>query len=74
LELRTPQLLLEIAQTHPGLARRLANKRPLLKHAISARPAPLERALLAEEAKLRAEDKAYWLPLLKELENLRHAK
>ena len=74
LELRTPQLLLEITQAHSGLARRLASKRPLLKHAISARLAPLERALLAEETALRTEDNAYWLPLLKELEKLRHTK
>ncbi|HEX7577807.1 MAG TPA: hypothetical protein VF430_07215 [Verrucomicrobiae bacterium] len=74
MELRTPQLLLEVAQAHSGLARRLASKRPLIKHAISARLAPLERALLAEEAGLRTKDKAYWLPLLKELEKLRRAK
>jgi hypothetical protein len=74
MELRTPQLVSEVAQTYRALARRLASKRPLLKHALSAMHAQLEHALLAEEAKVRAEDKAYWLPLLKELETLRHAK
>ncbi len=74
LELRTPQLLLEVAQAHPALARQLMNKRPLIQHAIAAKLPPLERALLAEEHGLRAEDKCYWLPLLKELEQLRHAK
>ena len=74
MELRTPQLLLAVAQAHAGLARRFATQRPLLKHAILAKVAPLERALLAEEAGLRAEDKAYWRPLLKELEKLRHPK
>jgi len=73
-ELRTPQLLLEVAQAHVGLSKRLATKRPLLRHAASDKPAQLERALLAEEGSLRAKDKAYWLPLLKELERLRHAK
>jgi len=74
MELRTPQLLLEVAQAHSGLARRLASKRPLLKHVLSAGLAPLERALLAEEAVLRTEDRAYWLPLLKELEELRRTR
>ena len=74
LELRTPQLLLEVACAHADLARRLAGKRPLLKFAASARLARLERALLVEEKSLRAQDKAYWLPLLKELEKLRHVK
>ncbi len=31
-------------------------------------------ALAAEENSLRAQDKAYWLPLREELERLRHAK
>jgi hypothetical protein len=65
-------LLLEVAQAHAVLARRTATKRPLLKRAISGKFAQLERALLAEEAGLRTEDRAYWLPLLKELERLRH--
>ena len=73
-ELRTPQLLLEVAQAHAGLARRIATQRPLLKHAISGKRAQLERALRAEEAGLRTEDKIYWSPLLKELERLRHEK
>ena len=74
MELRTPRLLLEIAPAHSALARRLASKRPLLKHAIAARTSALERALLAEEAALRTEDKTYWRPLLKELEKLRRTK
>jgi hypothetical protein len=73
-ELRTPQLLMEAAQAHARLARRLTPKRPLLRHAISGHLARLETGLSAEETKLRAEDKAYWQPLLKELEQLRHAK
>ena len=74
MELRTPQLLLEVAKAHASLARRLAAKRPLLTPATSGKFTQMERGLLAEEASLRTEDKAYWLPLLKELERLRHAK
>lgn len=58
-EFRTPQLLLEVAQAHMGAARRLATKRPLLKHAISGKLTQLENALAAEENRLRKEDKAY---------------
>jgi hypothetical protein len=72
LELRTPQLLREIAQAHPRLARRLVARRPLLKRALRGKLAVLESALANEENRLRAEDRACWLPLLKELEKLRH--
>ncbi len=74
LELRTPQLLIEVAQAHASLARRLTPKRQLLAHAASGKVTPLERALFAEEAAERKEDKVYWSPLLKELERLRHAR
>jgi hypothetical protein len=72
MQLRTPALLLEVARAHPGVARRLATKRPLLKHAIMGRLTSVERALTVEENHLRLEDKTYWSPLLKELERLRH--
>jgi hypothetical protein len=73
-ELRTPSLLLEVTRAHAGLARQLAIRRPLLRHAVTGDLARLERALRAEENAQRAEDKAYWSPLLKELEALRHPK
>jgi hypothetical protein len=69
-ELRTPELLAEIAKAHAPLARRLAAKRPLLKHAVVGDLEQLETALAREENILRAKDKAYWSPLLKELEHL----
>jgi hypothetical protein len=72
-ELRTPQLLVELAQTHPRLCRQLAPVRPLLSSAVSGQAARLESALLAEETVERKRDKLYWLPLRKELERLRHA-
>ena len=71
-ELRTPQLLLEVAQAHAGVARRLAAKRPLLQHAVAGNSARLADALSVEEKKMRLADQAYWSPLLKELERLRH--
>ncbi len=72
-ELRTPQLLMELAQTHTRLCRQLAPVRPLLASAALGRTARLEAALLAEETVERERDKLYWLPLRKELEKLRHA-
>lgn len=72
LELRTPQLLLELAQAHARLARRLVTRRPLLRHAAAGKLPALESALSEEENLMRAEDKAYWSPLLKEVERLRH--
>ena len=74
LELRTPQLLQTVAQSHPLLARRLAIRRPLLRQVLSGARSQIERALAEEEQRLRMEDKAYWLPLRTELETLRHAK
>jgi hypothetical protein len=74
LELRTPQLLLEVAQAHASLARRLAARRPLLRPVATGKLAQLESALAVEESRIRAEDKDYWSPLLKELERLRHPK
>jgi hypothetical protein len=72
-ELRTPQLLVELAQTHTRLCRQLAPGRPLLASAVLGQAAKLEAALLAEETDERERDKLYWLPLRKELEKLRHA-
>jgi hypothetical protein len=74
MELRTPRLLLEIAQSRTLLARRLAARRPLLQQAALGDLARLEAALADEQSRLRAQDKAYWLPLRQELERLRHTK
>ena len=73
-ELRTPEILIELADIHPSLCRQLATKRPLLAEAIRADRQGVERALLAEETAERERDRQYWLPLRAELEKLRHAK
>ena len=72
-ELRTPSLLIEVAQSNGAAARSEAKKRPLLVEAIDGNAARLERALRDEELIERQRDKAYWLPLRKELETLRHS-
>ena len=73
-ELRTPELLAELANRHPAIYRRCARQRALLVQAQAGRMDELEQALLAEETAERQRDKQYWLPLRRELENLRHAK
>jgi len=73
LELRTPQLLAEVAQAHKALAQRLAARRSLLGYATAGNLAKVEAALEEEAERVRAKDKTYWSPLLKELEQLRHA-
>jgi len=69
-ELRTPQRLFEDARTHPGLASRPASKRPTLTRAAAGQLSQLGHTLSAEESRLRAEGKASWSPLFKELERL----
>ena len=73
-ELRTPQLLVEVAQRHTLLWRELISKRPMLAHAAPGKLDELERALTAEESVERERDRQFWLPLRAELEKLRHAR
>jgi hypothetical protein len=73
LELRTPQLLVELAK-QKKIPIQLLRQRPLLK-ALKAGDEPLLTQLLVEEEeKVREADRRYWKPLKKELETLRHAR
>jgi hypothetical protein len=73
-ELRTPELLVDLATRYPAICRRLVRGRPLLAHVQAGGPAVLGQALAAEETSERQQDRQYWLPLKAELEKLRHAK
>jgi len=73
-ELRTPELLRECARRFSEVCRGLAGKRPLLAYAQSGQVTELQQALVAEEYAVRQRDKAYWLPLRRELEKLRRAR
>ena len=73
-ELRTPQLLVEVAQRQTMVCRRLVSTRPLLAHAALGKLEELERALMVEESAERERDRQYWLPLRAEIEKLRHAR
>ena len=72
-ELRTPELLIEVARSHPAVCQRMAKNRRLLVHAQSQDVPALERSLAQEELEEREADRLYWLPLREELERLRHA-
>jgi hypothetical protein len=72
-ELRTPELLVEVAEGYPEAVAKARLDRPLLRHAT---PEALQRgelasALRAEEDAIRSEDEAYWRPLKRELSRLR---
>jgi hypothetical protein len=73
-ELRTPELLVELAARYPTVCRRLVRLRPVLVHVQPGKMAELEQGLLTEESAERQRDKEYWLPLRRELEKLRHAR
>jgi hypothetical protein len=70
-ELRTPELLIDIAQRYPRTCRRLAAARPLLSSALSGEPEKIAQRLHEEEQQEREKDRRYWLPLRKELEIMR---
>jgi hypothetical protein len=71
-ELRTPELLAEVATRNRALANEMRVKRPLLHLALSGESEKLDAALKVEESAEREKDRRYWLPLRKELERLRH--
>ncbi len=74
LELRTPDLLIELTESQGRIPVHLRQKRPLLKLAATGNRSLLERALLEEEQRERKADQQYWASLKKELEKLRHAR
>jgi hypothetical protein len=70
-ELRTPELLTEVAGAHPELARAEAVLRPAVQAALSARQDDVSEMLEAEEREERRKDREYWAPLKRELEDFR---
>ena len=73
LELRTPELLMELGNTRSPLCHELAPARPLLRAVLSGTLDEVARALTDEEQRERAADRIYWQPLKQELQRLRHA-
>jgi hypothetical protein len=72
-ELRTPELLMELGQNYSQLCREVASARPLLTAAVAGNFGEVVHALAEEERHEREADRAYWQPLKRELEQLRHA-
>jgi hypothetical protein len=70
-ELRTPELLVEVAGAHPELAADEAVLRPAVQAALSACLDDVSEALEAEEREERRKDREYWAPLKRELEEFR---
>jgi len=70
-ELRTPELLRDLALANPANAKEAAATRALIRHAISDDVPALTVSMEDEERQERLEDKAYWQPLKQELERLR---
>jgi len=68
MELRTPELLIELASIHPNELRRFKRKRLLLGLAQTGNESALADAILEEERAERAADREYWAPLKRELE------
>lgn len=71
LEMRTPELLIELARDYPTAQLSLAASRPLLARAHPGAQQLLERELVEEELAERERDRGYWAPLKNELEQLR---
>jgi hypothetical protein len=72
MESRTPEMLMELAQRFPGQAQSLIAQRPLIRYAQEQNMSGLEESLLQEELEERRKDRAYWEPLKRELERMRH--
>jgi len=71
-ESRTESVLLELARQYPDQLASAVGSRSLLALAREGNTAGLAAALETEEKQEREADRAYWLPLRAELENLRH--
>jgi hypothetical protein len=73
-ELRTSELLAEVAQNYPHACRPLVPARPLLAHALAGNFTEMARGLITEEMAEREKDRQYWSSLRKELETLRRSR
>jgi hypothetical protein len=71
-EMRTPELLMEVAGRQGSEAERLIPERALLRPALDRDLIVLTTMLRQEEMREREADAAYWRPLKAELERLRH--
>lgn len=73
-EVRSPEILVELAKKYPQIARECISERPLLSFAVTSDIEQLKTKLDQEEINYRQRDIEYWGPLRNELEMLRHQK
>ena len=73
-ELRTPELLLDLASRFPDRASRIAPGRAAVRAAEMRDSAQIAAALSAEENAERESDRHYWAPLKEELGQLRRSR
>lgn len=73
-ELRSPEILIDVARSAPWIREQAQEVRPLLEHAVAGSESRLVAALRAEEEAEREADRHYWAPLKRELEQLRHSR
>ncbi len=71
MESRTPGMLIELTKRYRGQAASLKEVRTTLTYARAGDVAGVEAELEREEKTSREEDRKYWGPLRKELEELR---
>ena len=64
-------MLRELAKSNPASVQQIQDQRPLLKLLLESPEEDLVAALIEEESRYRALDRAYWQPLLAELEKFR---
>ncbi|MFA6294515.1 MAG: hypothetical protein WC637_22175 [Victivallales bacterium] len=72
-ELRTAELLVEVANNYKKQVPSILKDRPLLNFALSNSLKDLEKALFAEELSEREKDREYWNPLKEDLEKMRRS-
>lgn len=70
-ELRTPELLVELAEANSGIAHRLESTRPAIAAALTRDLDSVALALAAEEREERRKDREFWQPLKLEIEQFR---
>lgn len=72
-ESRTPEMLIDLSKLHSEQSKHVALTRPLLGKAIIGDIVALQAALDEEQKAEMERDREYWLPLRKELEELRRS-
>ena len=73
-ELRTPELLVETVAHYPERTAALAADRPALAAALTGDTSRVEELLEIEEREERCKDREHWIPLKRELEQIRLAR